>query len=297
MARCRLFAFEKRSFIEINLLWPTLLLFVEVLLGWSSASSNSNTGYWHIAAVQDSLHRHNRSDMTMRNRKNDLISFYQLLDQLEQKAGGRRLLSDCNVKTIWPLRGVYFFMEPGEVRTDSGLGHRVVRVGTHGLKAGSKATLWKRLSQHKGVVSSGGGNHRGSIFRLLVGTTLLENHSGCSTWGKGSTAKGDVRLQEEPIEQAVSEIIRKMPFLYLSIDDATGRDSLRGVIERNSIALLSNFQKPLLDSPSQKWIGHRCNREKVRLSGIWNQDHVDEVYDPNFLKTLETLINHMGNAA
>ena len=31
----------------------------------------------------------------------------------------------------WPQRGVYFFMEDGEERSDSGSGLRIVRVGTH----------------------------------------------------------------------------------------------------------------------------------------------------------------------
>ena len=36
----------------------------------------------------------------------------------------------------WPARGVYFFREAGESRSDTGEGLRVVRVGTHALKAG-----------------------------------------------------------------------------------------------------------------------------------------------------------------
>ena len=64
-------------------------------------------------------------------------------------------------------------MEDGECRSDSGDGLRVVRVGTHALTSSSRTTLWKRLSQHKGQKASGGGNHRGSIFRLLVGSTVL----------------------------------------------------------------------------------------------------------------------------
>ncbi len=229
----------------------------------------------------------------MRNRKSDLINFYQLLDSLSLKIGGQLLLSDCNSKIKLPSRGVYFFMEPTEMRIDTGSGLRVVRVGTHGLKLGSKSTLWQRLSQHKGTSTSGGGSHRGSIFRLLLGTTCTNKNLECSTLGQGSTAKGDVRISEKPLEQEVSKIIRNMPFLYLDIDDVPSPDSLRGVIERNSIALLSNFQKSPIDPPSQDWRGLRCNREKVRLSGLWNQNHVDEVYDPAFLQILETLINKM----
>ena len=229
----------------------------------------------------------------MNNRKNDLIHFYELLDLLEQKVDGRLLLSDCDSRTSMPPRGVYFFMEPGEHRVDTGHGLRIVRVGTHGLKLGSKSTLWGRLSQHKGTASSGGGNHRGSIFRLLVGTTIPGTSIEGSTWGQGSTAKGEVRLREKAAEQEVSEIVRNMPFLHLGVDDAPTPDSARGFIERHSIALLSNLEKPPLDPPSSTWRGLHCNREKVRLSGLWNQNHVDEIYDPSFLQTMESLIKKM----
>ena len=86
-----------------------------------------------------------------------------------------------------------------------------------------------------------------------------------------------------------------MPYLYLDVDDVASPGSLRGVIERSSIALLSNYQKPPLDPPSKEWLGYQCNREKVRLSGLWNQNHVDETYDPSFLNTYELLINKTGS--
>ena len=72
----------------------------------------------------------------------------------------------------WPRRGVYFFFEPGESRSLSGTGSRIVRLGTHALANGSRSTLWQRLSQHRGNAKGDGGNHRGSIFRLLVGVAL-----------------------------------------------------------------------------------------------------------------------------
>src|SRR5688572_3619015 len=109
----------------------------------------------------------------MQRRLDDLRRFYALLDRLERRAGGRRMLSACNGRMAWPRRGVYFFMEDGEERTNSGSGLRIVRIGTHALTERSGTTLWKRLSQHKGQQKSGGGNHRGSIFRLLVGSTLV----------------------------------------------------------------------------------------------------------------------------
>ena len=191
----------------------------------------------------------------------------------------------------WPQRGVYFFMELGEVRRESGEGLRVVRVGTHALMGQSRTTLWKRLSQHKGQQASGGGNHRGSIFRLLIGAALLDaDQALCGTWGQGSNAARTIRDAEHYLECRVSEIVGQMPFLFLHIGDDAGPQSLRGVIERNAIALLSNSGKTPLDAASKDWLGHRCPRERVRASHLWNQNHTGEVYDPAFLGTLETLV-------
>src|SRR5689334_11893528 len=91
-------------------------------------------------------------------------SFYEALARLEKTLGGKRTLQDCQGRMTWPRRGVYFFFEEGERRSDSGEGLRVTRVGTHAVSIGSKTTLWKRLAQHKGSARGGGGNHRGSIF-------------------------------------------------------------------------------------------------------------------------------------
>src|SRR5690606_21373669 len=91
-----------------------------------------------------------------------LVRLYALLDRLESKLGAKRALDRLGPARGWPDRGVYFFFDPGEFRTDSGTGPRLVRVGTHALSDGAKSTLHQRLRQHGGQ-SSGGGNHRGSI--------------------------------------------------------------------------------------------------------------------------------------
>lgn len=218
------------------------------------------------------------------------MSFYQLLDDLRIRSGAR-LMRECNGRSLWPVRGVYFFFENGELRSDSGSGNRVVRVGTHALKNASQTTLWTRLSQHKGQQKTGGGNHRGSIFRLLVGEAILKRDKiQCETWGQGNTASRSVREQELEIEQRVSEYIGAMSFLVIGIEDIASPDSLRGVVERNSIALLSNAQRRPLDGPSSNWLGNYSNRARVRASGLWNQNHVEEVHDPDFLNILDALI-------
>jgi hypothetical protein len=88
---------------------------------------------------------------------------------------------------------------------------------------------------------------------------------------------------EHELELAVSRTIRQMPFLVLNVADAAGPSSHRGHIERNAVALLSNFKKPPLDAPSHDWLGHLCTSSRVRESGLWNSNYVDEEYDPQFL--------------
>ena len=236
--------------------------------------------------------------MGNQTRREHLIKFYSTLDNLEQKIGGACKLADCSGRMDWPKRGVYFFRERGEKRSDTDDGPRVVRVGTHALKAGSDTKLWTRLSQHKGQMKAGGGNHRGSIFRLIVGAALI-NREGLDflTWGDGNTANREVRSGELVLERRVSQVIGNMSFLWLAIEDEAGPESHRGYVERNSIALLSNYDKPALDPPSPGWLGHHSDRERVRKSGLWNQNHVDETYDPAFLDTLDRLVSDVRRAA
>src|SRR5437773_8838436 len=55
-------------------------------------------------------------------------------------------------------------------------------------------------------------------------------------------------------EQSVSYHLAHMPFLWLNIDDSPGHKSLRGMLERNAIALLSNYQRMPLDPPTPSWL-------------------------------------------
>ncbi len=227
-------------------------------------------------------------------RISDLETFYSILAALAEKLGGAPTLVACSGRLRWPKRGVYFFMEDGETRSDTGSGPRIVRVGTHALKDGSRTKLWTRLSQHRGQNNTGGGNHRGSIFRSIVGTAVMAQRGyQCPTWGEGNTAAAAIRAGELSLEQEVSRVIGAMPFLWLAVDDEPGRQSLRGYIECNTIALLSNFGRNPIDPPSAGWLGHHCNRERVQKSGLWNSNHVDERYDPAFLSALQRLVREM----
>jgi hypothetical protein len=76
-----------------------------------------------------------------------------------------------------------------------------------------------------------------------------------------------------------------------------GPESQRGYIERNSIALLSSYNKAPLDPPSITWLGRHSDRERVRKSGLWNQNHVEEACDPAFLDCLDRLVSDVQRAA
>ena len=211
-------------------------------------------------------------------RLEDIKRFYAILQSLERKIGERRILAECSKASGWPKRGVYFFMESSEERSGSGQGLRVVRVGSHSTqKGGSRTSLWNRLSQHRS------GRVSGSVFRNLVGRALYNG---------GHTTK----VAAEP---EISDVIRRMPFLWMEVDvagDMAAGSQLRNYIERNSIRLLSNYCRELIDPPSVEWLGNQCTdakgnaNSKVIGSGLWNQRHVDEDPNPDFLDKLDDLV-------
>jgi hypothetical protein len=200
----------------------------------------------------------------VQQRLSDLKRFYVALARISDRVGGLRRLNACHGRMVWPAQGVYFFFEDGELRSDSGRGLRVVRVGTHGLKEGSATTLWRRLAQHGGVRRSGGGNHRGSVFRLHLGTALAgrDKWLACPTWASARTAPAVTRLSERKLEMTVTNVVGRMSLAWLSVSDESGPRSERGYVERNAIALLSNLDKTPLDSPSSDWLGNLVRRPR-----------------------------------
>src|SRR5580658_824997 len=87
-------------------------------------------------------------------RLQDLIRFHLIPNELEKTIGGNRALADYRGRMSWPARGVYFFCEVGENRSDTGEGLRVVRIGTHALKTGGSTTLWANSIRGARVPSS-----------------------------------------------------------------------------------------------------------------------------------------------
>ncbi|EJN58797.1 hypothetical protein [Halogranum rubrum] len=235
-------------------------------------------------------------------RHDDLDRFYALLDELADRVGGPRKLKRCTGYMDWPDRGIYLFLEPGETRTPSDQ-PRVTRIGTHAISAGSKTSLWDRLKQHYGTGSASsnhphGGNHRGSVYRKRVGEALIEKHalhddypSWDDRWSSLSRERDDVRGEEYIMERRVSAYIRDQPFLWLDVDDQPSKESDRRYIEENALALLSNFEKESIDPRTTDWLGRHSRSERIRQSGLWNVNHVDEAYDPDFLDRLARAVD------
>ena len=218
-----------------------------------------------------------------------LEDFYKALADLHKRLSGGRMLKDCDGSMAWPERGVYFFFEAGETRPNPPNRPRVTRVGTHALKARSKSTLWGRLKQHQGS-RDGGGNHRGSVFRKHAGRALIARDGmtqGAERWGKESNAPRDIRDAEREHEGKVSAYLGNMNLLWVSVPDAPGESSLRGVIERGAIALLS--AAPEHDQRSA-WLGNHADRDEIRRSGLWNVRHVGEPPEADFLTSFRRAI-------
>ena len=108
---------------------------------------------------------------------------------------------------------------------------------------------------------------------------------GAAATKTGGTAD-QVAADELPLEQAVSKYIRRLPFLFVAVEDAAGPVSERGLIERNAIALLSNYGRSALDTPSESWLGKWSGRDRVRESGLWNNNHVDDAWSSELFPAL-----------
>lgn len=228
----------------------------------------------------------------MANQHQDINRFYDLMNELTTRLGGPRRLRECTGSSGWPRQGVYFFFEETEARINAS--PRVVRIGTHALTEKSTTTLWNRLSTHRGNLRGsrpGGGNHRASIFRLHVGTALLSRGDWPidvqNSW-RNDNVDNWTKQNEYPLEQAVSQHIGAMPFLWLEVADRQSR----GLIERNTIGLLS-IRSGGLDQASPEWLGLTADSEKVRASALWNVNHVDDTYDPVYLDTFSQLIRNV----
>lgn len=220
----------------------------------------------------------------------DVSKLYSMLGDPELRRKQLRTFSQITGSRALPRRGLYIFYNPGDRRMFSPSDPRIVRVGTHAVSAGSSSSLWQRLKTHKGK-EDGGGNHRGSIFRLHIGTALIaRDNLDCSSWAIGQSTNSELMGKEIEIERKVSDYIRNMSVLCLLIDDPSSKTSDRAYLEQNIIALMSGPIGPV-DFADESWLGYYCANPAVRRSSLWNVEHTYKEYDPEFFQVLQTYID------
>lgn len=217
-----------------------------------------------------------------------LDATYKVISRLVKKSGLRRL-KDV-IDGDMPDSGVYLFFDERERRLKDTDQLRIVRVGTHGVASGSKASLRNRMRTHFGT-AAGEGNHRSSIFRLHTGRSLINAKlaPAIESWGR-SVGDKSALLAERELEQAVSRYLAELSVLLIAVPGESDKGNDRAYLEQNLIALLSNARKPL-DPPSCEWLGLSSAKQEIRKSGLWNVNHVDQRFDPKYLDILDYYVS------
>ncbi len=194
-------------------------------------------------------------------------------------------------RNLIPERGWCFFFEKGEYRNDTSIS-RVVRVENH-RSQDTKMSIYSQLLKHRGNKAgaySGGGNHRLSLLRNHIGVSIMSNLAlPCKTWEEGK-ANRTIRREEHWLETMVSETVSSMEVLVVPTEDGREWDRITKYVAQNAIALLSNFNKYPIDSPSPDWLGNFCTNALVRESGLWNTNGVMLKYDHRFLEIFRKIV-------
>lgn len=223
----------------------------------------------------------------------DLKKLYQHISLARQK-GFTFKFSELPSKKL-AKRGVYVFLDPRELNFLKD-GPRIVRIGTHAVSSESKSTLRNRLRSHLGQ-ADGGGNHRGSIFRLHVGRALLDSgdlNFYSETWGAGQHAIAEIREAEVELEQRVSTYLSELEIFLIPISDEPSKDSLRAHVETQLIALCSeDFHT--IDQSESTWLGRHSPMSTITKSGLWNLRDVAKEYKPDGLGSVTHLISMLEN--
>ena len=135
------------------------------------------------------------------------------------------------------------------------------------------------------------------MYRKRVGEAIIEKHDlhedypdWDKRWSSIDRERSEVRDEEYILERRVSAYIREQPFLWVNLNDEPSSDSERAYLERNAIALLSNFGEQTIDPRDDGWLGRYSQSREIRESGLWNVNHVDEKPGSEFLNLLEKAI-------
>ena len=212
-------------------------------------------------------------------RSKRIARFYYYLDQLEEKVGG--LYSFRDDLNDLPRKGVEFYFEEGEFRTESNK-LRVVRIG-------ASNRIFDRLNN-----DHMGDNARNSIFRRHIGRALLNVQEGLQDlYYENIPNNIDSIIDEEMVSEHLLNYIR---FLILPVEVK----STRKFIKNTAISLLSNYSTPSeVNPPTDEWLGNDsidtdgCPYLEIRDSGLWNEKLVKSTNSnrqEEFLRKLKNIV-------
>ena len=167
-----------------------------------------------------------------------------------------------------PLNGIYVLFEKGEVGHG---GDRIVRVGTHT----GDGQLASRLIQH--FVNE---NKDRSIFRKNIGRALLHQsgdpflaeweHDRTSRAGRAQWGEESDPAKRRAIEVEVTAYLQQhFSFVVFRVEDKADRLHL----ESKVISTVSSCSEC---GPSDRWLGLRSPKEKIRRSGLWLVNELDK---------------------
>ena len=185
-----------------------------------------------------------------------------------------------------PKNGIYFFYEKGEFwGHDDSKKPRIVRVGTH-----RKDNFRSRISQHflvnnpniKLCLDDLAPKNR-SIFRKNLGRAILslEKSKYLSTWDIDFTSRNakdklshlrDIDFESET-ENKISFLLKdNFSFRYIKVESQKARIGSKG-LESSLVGTLSHCQV-CLSSPN--WLGRYSPVKKIRESGLWQVQHLND---------------------
>jgi len=180
-----------------------------------------------------------------------------------------------------PKNGIYIVFEKGEKAHNT---DRIVRIGTHT----GQNNLPVRLKEH-----FYNENKNRSIFRKNIGRAFIQNDKYLEIWNKDFIPKKNREQyankinpkKQADIEQQVSDYIRKnISFVILPVEN----EKQRLALEAKIIGTVSLCKECF---PSKKWLGLSSSKKNIRLSGLWQKQHLFSTsLNDEEIKILEKLV-------
>ncbi len=219
------------------------------------------------------------------SRARDIATLYEGLYEA-MPDGSTPSLREVVRGSVIPDKGVYVFLDPDESSVISDR-PRIVRIGTHAVSEGSRATLRTRLRTHLGT-EAGTGSHRSSVFRQHVGAALLRRDPSLgmvASWGASKTYTADMIATERRLEEEVSKYIGRLLLAIIPLSDSASKFSMRRIVEKNLISLFTE-DGIMLDPASDDWLGRYSAHSTIRATGLWNVNDAFSKYDPRSMSLI-----------